>query len=120
LTKISDAGLWDVIEESLELVASNTDPAWREEAERTIIRVASRLPEFTTEDIWEAGLQDTHNNKALGPVILSIARRGLIRQTNPTRYRRSTMTVNHGRPMSIWVSNICEGYQPELMPKEAE
>ena len=115
-----DATLWDVVEDSLDLVASNTDPAWKEEAERTVIRVASRHQEFTAQEIWEDGLPATRNNRALGPIMLSIESRGMIQRSSPARFRRSTMRVNHGRTMVVWVSNIYEGHQPELMPKEAE
>lgn len=90
--------------EAMERVDTNADPSWKEKAYDIIVRVAERLPEFTPDDIWEAGLPMPMDGRALGPVMKRIASRKIASKTDrvvPTRQVKS-----HGTDVAVWKSLI--------------
>ena len=83
---------------------------WSARARGVVIEVAQNLGEFTTDDVWERmgdGDRETVGKRALGGVMLGLARDGLIHTTN--RFLRSRRLRNHGRTVRVWESLIFSG-----------
>jgi hypothetical protein len=56
-----------------------------------------------SDDLWDAGLPSTRENRALGPLIMRAARAGMIVKDG---YRPSTR--RHLTPLVVWRSLTCE------------
>jgi hypothetical protein len=94
---------------ALKAVADSTDEGWRIEALEAVRRTALRLPSFISDDIWESGLEQTREDRALGPVMLKAARIGYCRKTD--RVRPSVRSHLSGKP--VWESLICQDANAE-------
>jgi hypothetical protein len=68
------------------------------------ITLALGMDEFTSEDIWEAldGQEDTHEHRAMGPVMLALQRQGYIEPTR--RYVTSRLPRRNAGPVQVWRS----------------
>lgn len=91
-------------QEGMDRVERNADPDWKRRAYEIVLKVAEQKPEFTPDDIWEAGLEKPAEARALGPVMATAARRRLIKKTDrvaPTRQEKS-----HGTDVAVWQSLI--------------
>lgn len=78
---------------------------WKDEARETVLRVARAQPEFTVDDVWEAGLTDlVEHRQGLGGVFRSIAAQGLIENTGEKIV--TTSSKRHGVPITVWRSKI--------------
>lgn len=94
----------DAKQEAIERVDRNADKTWKDEAYRLIIDVARKNREFTTDDVWSAGLPNTHENRALGAVMMRVAKEGLIERAG--HWKKATRVAAHDRPMAVWTSRI--------------
>jgi len=73
---------------------------WMDEARDTVEAVASVLGEFTSEDVWAAGLAQPSEPRALGAVLHALAAEGCIRATG--EWRKGGRVESHGRPVRVW------------------
>lgn len=90
---------------AMEQVAANAEPGWNTEALSTCHAVATRLPRLATDDLWEAGLPPTRENRALGPIMREACRRGWIVPLDGED-RKSKCKWQHGRPLQLYRSLI--------------
>lgn len=82
------------------------DPEWRDDAYDAVVRTARALPEFISDDVWTTGgLTSTKEDRALGPVMVRIARDGIAEKTD--RVRPSVRSHLSGKP--VWRSLVYEG-----------
>ena len=96
---------------ALEQVAHNAG-AWIDEALEAVACVARRHVEFTSDDVWEwLGGCDTHEGRAMGPVMRKAASLGMCERTD--RYRKSTESVCHNRRKQVWRSLLFEEFKLE-------
>lgn len=93
--------------EALARVWKGSDQAWVNKATRTLIKVANARPEFTTDDLWEAGLPRPREPRALGAVMNDAARRRYVKATK--RYQQSNRRACHARPVRVWRSMVHHG-----------
>ena len=94
----------DELQASLDLVEANTDDDWKEEALQAIHQVCRQKPDFICDDIWATGLRSTHNDKALGPVLMAAKKLGYCVKSD--RVRPSLRSHLSGKP--VWVSRLFE------------
>ena len=85
--------------------AARVDPLWKGHARGRLLQLAKQLPELTTDDLWETGLPDTRENRALGPIMLWGQTIGIISATDRVQISRLSKR-NHGRRISVWRSNL--------------
>jgi hypothetical protein len=90
---------------ALERVESNTDSIWRAEALSVIRELCLTRDTFICDDVWDLGLRSTHNDKALGPVMIQAAKLGWCRKTD--RVRPSRRSHLSGKP--VWESQLRAG-----------
>ncbi|MEE4717850.1 hypothetical protein V2K69_17615 [Pseudomonas alliivorans] len=83
------------------------DKAWSDEAYEIVIKVAKDKKEFTSDDIWAAGLQKPEEARALGGVMRKARIRGVIEKTG--RSQCTTQPESHGADINIWMSKIYAG-----------
>ncbi|MEU9975059.1 hypothetical protein [Streptomyces sp. NPDC051014] len=81
-------------------VDANADDAWKRYALGFIAEVSADLDEFTTDDLWDAGLIKPREPRALGPVMRRAAKRGLIATTGEFRASR----YRNCAPLPVWAS----------------
>ena len=98
----------EIIERAIQRARTNADPEWKELAMELIIKVAQRKATLTADDIWEAGLPETRENRALGAVMQDAAKKNILRSTNTVQKSRR-VKHNHGRSIAIWRSMIWNG-----------
>lgn len=80
---------------------------WHATAFKIVKRLAYRREEFTADDVWEAmpeELLGLVEPRALGSVLLSARRAGIIKATK--RYQPTRRPEAHGRPIRVWKSRI--------------
>lgn len=89
-------------EEGMARAARRAGEEWNCRARETIRAVALRLVTFTSDDVWEAGLEkpDGADARALGAHFAALARSGLIRKTG--RYLPSRQKGLHMTPIAEW------------------
>lgn len=93
-------------DEGMARVESHADPDWKAAAAATVEQVARTHREFTSDDVWEAGLPKVAESRALGPVMSAAARAGLIVSTD--RFVSTTQPKSHRSPARVWASRIYE------------
>lgn len=93
----------EIIDRAIQRARTNADPEWREFAMELIIKLAQQRQEITADDIWEAGLPETRENRALGAVIQDAAKRNILAPTDRVKKSRR-VKHNHGRSIAIWKS----------------
>ncbi|MCB5179540.1 hypothetical protein [Streptomyces antimicrobicus] len=79
-------------------VDANADAAWKSYALGFIAELSGRMGEFTTDDLWDAGLVKPREPRALGPVMRRAAKRGLITTTGAFRASR----YRNCAPLPVW------------------
>jgi hypothetical protein len=87
---------------SLDLIEQNTADDWRSDALRAVEQVCRQKPDFICDDVWDVGLRSTHNDKALGPVLMTAKRLGYCVKSD--RVRPSLRSHLSGKP--VWVSQL--------------
>lgn len=90
-------------DDAMARVDGAADEQWRIDAWEFVRRYLSTHPFMCTDDLWDAGLPRTRENRALGPLIMRAARAGWIVKDG---YRPSTR--RHLTPQVVWRSLICE------------
>lgn len=93
------------LQRALELVDANTDDDWRADALVAIEQVCRQNREFICDDVWAVGLRSTHNDKALGPVLMTAKRLGYCQKSD--RVRPSLRSHLSGKP--VWISMLFGG-----------
>ncbi|MFF0481086.1 hypothetical protein [Streptomyces sp. NPDC004435] len=81
-------------------VDANADDGWKRYALGFVAELSGRMPEFTTDDLWDAGLIKPREPRALGPVMRRAAKRGLIRTTGEYRASR----YRNCAPLPLWTA----------------
>jgi hypothetical protein len=95
----------------IQQVDGNADPAWRNEAEATVLRLAATGIDFTTSDVWESGLRRPREPRALGAVIKHLSKAGHI---VPAGYYVNSREPNqNARPLCVWRSQTSRANQPQ-------
>lgn len=94
-------------QQGIETAYQYADLDWKAIAASAVRHCALTMPEFSTNDVWEVinktGVT-THTNRALGAVMQSAARSGMVRKVG---YIGSKLA--HASPVTLWQSNI---YRP--------
>ena len=91
----------------------HADEGWRRVCDAAILAVARRLPEFTTDDIWQelgaiANAPSTHARCAIGPRMKRVAREmGWMESTG--RVQRSRAEGMNGNYLTVWRSLVYSG-----------
>jgi hypothetical protein len=99
----------EAADEAIERVDQHADPDWKEAALAAVRSVAERAAEFTADDVWEELVTNwpdaqTHDPRALGPVIRRAVKAGWIEHTG--EFRRSKRPESHGCPKSVYRSLV--------------
>jgi hypothetical protein len=85
-------------------VTGGTNIEWREEALSAGFRAAEELSEITSDDVAERMSRGvaTRDNRAMGPIMLHLAKEKIIK---PTDVWRATRRISsHGSPRRVWKS----------------
>lgn len=85
--------------------AAGASDAWAQRAWQVLVDYLTTHPTMHSDDLWNAGLPPTQENRALGPLVQLARRRGLIR---PSGQRRLSIRA-HAQPHVVWTSLIYEG-----------
>lgn len=68
-------------------VDANADAEWKQYAEDWMFRYLRTHPTMFTDELWDLGLEEPREMRALGPVVLGLQRQGYIVRTEETRPR---------------------------------
>lgn len=94
-----------ITDKAIVRVGKNADPTWTKDALACITALAEKGESFTTDAVWElleqVSTATTHERRALGAVMRTAQRQGLIQTTG--RYVKSTRPECHTRPCAVWV-----------------
>jgi hypothetical protein len=82
-------------------VDAHADDEWKRYALGFIAELSGQMAEFTTDDLWDAGLIKPREPRALGPVMRRAAKRGLIATTGEFRSSR----YRNCAPLPVWSAN---------------
>jgi hypothetical protein len=96
---------------SMAQVEANADESWKAYAEDWMIHYLKRHPTMFTDELWDLGLEEPREMRALGPLVLGLARQGYIVKTGETRPRANGHCA-HG---PVWRSLI---YRPPTKSKK--
>jgi len=91
-------------DEAIARVDANAHQRWKVAAMEAVQAVAAMRDTFTTDDVWAVlgGFDvSTHELRAMGAVMQTAKKRGLIRATSD--FRMSTRPECHARPVRVWV-----------------
>jgi hypothetical protein len=96
-------------DKALDAVDGGASLLWREEALRAGIQAAGELLTITSDDIAERmeSWARTRDNRAMGPVLLKLARQKVIEPTE--RFIATRRISSHGSPRRIWRSLVHHG-----------
>lgn len=85
-------------DDALEQVADAADAEWLELACAVILQVARAKRTFISDDVWDAGLPSTREDRALGPVFRKLAMERRIYKTGAMR----PSNRSHRSPKPVW------------------
>ena len=94
-------------EEGTGRVDRHADREWKDRALDTVREVCVELEYFHCDRVWDAGLDSTKNDKALGPIMMKARRLGWCEKTD--RVRPSIRSHLSGKP--VWKSLIWRGLE---------
>jgi hypothetical protein len=80
---------------------------WLGEAYKAARGVAEKFRFFTTDDVWKAGLSKPDEPRALGPVMLSLERDGIIAATD--KFKNTAQKTRNAAPVRLWRSCVYMG-----------
>ena len=108
---IKQPSIFDVAEkakqEGIARAYFNAPTIWKEAAGVALTQVALNHYEFTTDEVWQhlanQGIH-TGENRAMGAIIQSGLRSGLIERTG--EYQPTKRVESHARPVAIWRSKV--------------
>ena len=86
-------------DEAMARVEVHADAAWSELAAQTVRSVARGGGDFTSDDVWAAGLPRPSESRALGPVLMRLARDGEIVAVG---FRQTTQVSRNAAPVRVW------------------
>jgi hypothetical protein len=91
-------------DEAVDRVGRNAPTEWKNHAAEAVLHCARMAPIFTADEVWQRleilNQAEGANPKALGAVMSSLARDGVIVTTG--NYRKSTLARRHQRPVAEW------------------
>lgn len=93
-------------QEAMQQVYDNANEEWKTRAYLAVMRVAAKQVELTTDDVWEmipSGVE-THERRALGPIMVLAAKNGLIEKTG--QWIETKREAAHQRPVALWRSKV--------------
>lgn len=90
---------------ALAAVEAAADEAWKAEAWDLLVTYLEQHAEFHVDQLWSAGLSTPRESRALGPIILRAARKGLMVRSG--QYRPSVRSNLSEKP--VWTSLIHHG-----------
>ena len=97
---------------SMQQAEDAANPEWQAYVSELIVEVARNCAEFTTDEVeWlrlQRGGPSTHEPRAMGPLMIAAAKRGVCTKTDRTQ--ASSRVCNHRRPLRVWRSLI---HKPE-------
>jgi hypothetical protein len=100
-------------DEALEQVKDNANKAWTNLVSKIITELASRMTEFTSDDVWNELKKypevQTHQPAAMGAMFKHSSKTGQIQPTD--RFIASKRPISHARPIRIWNSKLLEEKQ---------
>lgn len=92
---------FDDLDAVLHQVHENANEEWKVAADLTVRVFADRGAEFTADDVWDVMDRlpySTHERRALGPILRTAQREGVIQNTGTfVRSRR-----RHKSPIPVW------------------
>lgn len=94
------------MEEGIKRSYENADLDWKDAAEKRVFWLVKHKRFFTSDDVithLDAKGIKTHNNSALGGVMLKYKNQGFIK---PIGYQPATRKSRHNAPLRIWESQI--------------
>ena len=93
-------------EKGIERAHDHAEMGWVEHAHEAILRVAMRKAEFNSDDVLAEIPEDveTHDRRALGSIMRSAARAGVIEKTG--RFSVTSHVTSHQRPKAVWRSLV--------------
>lgn len=91
-------------DKALAKVESHANPEWMAEALNAVERMASIHEEFTTDAVWAVMKSKTTEPRAMGAVMRTATKRGIIAPTD--LHRPSLRPASHRRPVRVWKSLI--------------
>ena len=91
---------------SIQQVEEHANPEWKVDAYAALLAVAKERETLTADDVWEVlattSSAETHENRAMGPIMQSGRRSGLIENTGRTVPCRRPS--RHVAPVTLWRS----------------
>jgi hypothetical protein len=94
-------------DEGMSRAEAGSGEDWREHAREIVLDVARQKQEFTSDDIWLAGLEEPSEPRALGPVLARLKKEGAIFKTG--RFVQTARVSRHATDIAVWGSTT---YQP--------
>lgn len=95
------------LDTALDSVDQSADDKWKKAADYAVVQLALRKSEITADDVWDVldGLDvETHEHKAMGPVMRRAAKDGIIERTDRTIKTRRPQ--RHKGDVRVWKSRI--------------
>lgn len=100
MTQLDPQAATEARDEALERVEAAADEAWKQKAYDTVLSLKVQKAEFICDDIWATGLEKPREARALGPVMLRLARKGIIQKTG--RSVKTAQVTQHATDVAVW------------------
>jgi len=106
------SGAGDAKRDGMERVAEHADSAWKLAMETAVIATARQMPRFTADDCFVTLYRqnptppETHDRRALGPIMLAAAKAGICRKDDATPWIPTRRRSRHAAPLQVWRSLI--------------
>ncbi len=95
-------------QEGIEVAYQYASLDWKKIASDAVTKCAMQMPKFSTNDVWDeinkTGVT-TRTNRALGAIMQSAARSGMIKKVGYVGSR-----LAHSSPVTLWHSNVYKKY----------
>jgi hypothetical protein len=102
---VLDKDLGDALKrEAMQDVQDAADWAWRQDAQRAIMKVARKKARLVADDVWATGLARPREPRALGPEMASAEHDGIIVSTND--FKLTAQASRHRAPVRVWQSLV--------------
>jgi hypothetical protein len=93
-------------DEAIRRVAANTSEEFRDQARQVLHQVALEMAELTAEDVMDRLTVETHDNRAMGAIMLWGTREGWIAKTDPEKFVQSRYPRRHKMDVRVWRSLV--------------
>lgn len=96
-------------EAAIVAVEANANQEWLDEALEAVVQVAKAQNHLTTDDVWArltSTPNETHDPRAMGPVMIRARKLGYIKPTS--RWELSRRLACHARPLRVWESRVSQ------------